>query len=51
MSFIHNFYWFCRHWHPICLKWHSPRLIWRVAMSRDKIRALFANDKKQDVEA
>ncbi len=39
VRFLSNFLWFCRHWHPVSIRWKSPRILWRMAMKREAIKA------------
>ena len=39
VRFLSDFGWFLRHWHPVSVKWRSPRMLWRMAMRREQIKA------------
>ena len=39
VRFLSDFRWFCRHWHPVIVRWNSPRMLWRMAMKREAIEA------------
>ena len=39
VRFLRDFWWFCRRWHPVSVRWNSPRMLWRMAMKREAIKA------------
>ena len=39
VRFLSDFWWFLSHWHPVSVKWRSPRMVWRMAMRREQIKA------------
>jgi hypothetical protein len=45
--FLVNLWWFVNHWHPISVKWNSPRMLWKMAMRRDKIKDVIAKRKSE----
>jgi len=45
-SRLADFVWFCVHWHPFSVRWNSPRMIWNMAMKRERIRAAVLESHK-----
>jgi hypothetical protein len=57
VSFLSDLWWFCRHWHPIRVRWNSPKTLWCMARKRKVFKHLLcawvrrvANRKETDNE-
>ena len=37
--FLSDFWRFCHVWHPVSLRWNSPRMLWSMTMRRERIKA------------
>ena len=45
VQFLSDFRWFLSRWQPVSVKLNSPRLLWRMAMSRASIHAAIARSR------